>query len=259
VRAARAGVRAFDLVRGAPPFFTGANMLSTDAASLPTVKLSVAVGRVIDQTVADLLADQVFSTLFDGTASRELYLEYLTRTYHYVKRTSPLLSQAKNAMQKLADRAPVYKILADRFAEHEHEEAGHEFWLLDDIRAIGGDVAVAEAADPGPAVRAYGAMVDLVLCSNRPTGVLGFGTLLEGVSAKLGTRAANGMRAHSKIPNVSNALKFFDSHGEADAVHIVEANAVLDQITDAGDQRAILLCVETTGFHYLNLLASTPR
>ena len=76
----------------------------------------------------------------------------------------------------------------------------------------------------------------------------------KGISAQLGTLAASNMRSHSTIPNVGNALKFFDSHGEADAVHIIEQREALVKIQREEDRRALLLCAQMTGFQYRHLL-----
>jgi pyrroloquinoline quinone (PQQ) biosynthesis protein C len=207
----------------------------------------------VEETIASLMADEVFRTVFDGTATRELYLRFLARTYHYVTYTSFQLEEGKKITSLGPD--PFQQEMHERFTHHAKEEAGHELWVLDDIRALGGDAEAVKREDPGVAVKAYAAMVMLVLRSGNPLGILGVGALLEGISAKLGTLAANNLRRHSKIPNIENALKFFDSHGEADREHILEQNRTLSNVPDEQDRRAIRLCIEFTSFQYRNLLA----
>ena len=225
----------------------------TAASSAQDDPLVRGLETTVDETVAALKADPVFSTIFDGTASREVYLKYLERTYHYVNYTTV---QLKQAARVFADRpGELEQAMHQRFVHHAKEEHGHELWVLDDIRAIGGDADAAIKADPGLAVKAYLSMAELVLGSRTPLAFIGLGGLLEGISAQLGTLAATNMRSHSKIPNVGNALKFFDSHGEADTVHIIEQRETLVKIRGEEDRRALLVCAQMTAFQYRHLLA----
>jgi pyrroloquinoline quinone (PQQ) biosynthesis protein C len=219
----------------------------------PTTDLVAALHNSTEETLAALMADETFRTVFDGTTTRELYLEFLARTYHYVTYTSYQLEEGKKLTATAPD--PFQKAMHERFDHHAKEESGHELWVLDDIQALGGDVEAVKRGDPGLAVKAYAAMVQLVLRSKTPLGIIGVGALLEGISARLGTMAANNLRKHSKIPNIENALKFFDSHGEADREHIIEQNTTLAGIPSEEDRRAIRLCIETTAFQYRNLFA----
>lgn len=222
------------------------------APSAQTDPLVHGLETTVNETVAALKSDPVFGSLFDGTASRELYLKFLQRTYHYVNYTT---EQLKKASRIFGDRpGELDQIMHQRFLHHAKEEHGHELWVLDDIRAIGGDADETMKADPGVAVKSYLTMAELILASRTPIAIIGLGGLLEGISAQLGTAAANSMRSVSKIPNVENALKFFDSHGEADAYHIIEQRETLVKIHDEADRRALLLCAQMTSFQYRHLL-----
>lgn len=221
-------------------------------STVSTTDLVATLHSTVEETIAALMADPTFKTLFDGTATREIYLAFLARTYHYVTYTSFQLEEGKKITATAPD--PFVQAMHERFSHHAEEESGHELWILDDIRALGGDVEAVKREDPGAAVKAYAAMVILVLRSGNPLGILGVGALLEGISAKLGTLAANNLRARSTIPNIENALKFFDSHGEADREHILEQNKTLSSVPDEQDRRTIRLCIELTAFQYRNLL-----
>jgi pyrroloquinoline quinone (PQQ) biosynthesis protein C len=207
---------------------------------------------IIADTVAQLRADPVFSRIFDGTASPELYLRFLTQTYHYVKLTQVLLAEGAKALKDHPD--PERRAFGERFAHHEAEEIGHEQWVLNDIRALGADVAAAERATPCAAVKGYLAMCAFVWDSRHPIALMGVSTLLEGVSEKLGSSTSRAFKERSTIPNIREALTFLEAHGEADVGHMEEARAAIRRVTSAADQDAIVLTARMTAFYYTHLL-----
>src|ERR1700720_2706170 len=88
------------------------------------------VTETADSRDAFLSIPLVQSTIRNG-ASRNLYLDFLTEAYHHVKHTFPLLALA-------ASRTPDERY-QDALVEYMQEERGHEKWILDDIRTIGGN------------------------------------------------------------------------------------------------------------------------
>jgi len=225
--------------------------MSTPSPSDPADIVPV-LDRLIDETVATLRADPVFGRIFDGTASRELYLRYLTQTYHYVKQTRLQLQAGARALRDHAD--PGRRALGQRFAHHEQEEIGHEQWVLDDIRALGGDADAAAREEPGAAVKAYLAMGAFVWQSRHPLGLMGVGTLLEGISEQLGSSTAKNLAERSGIPSIEAALSFLRSHGEADVGHMEEARAALRRVEDPREKEVIVLCARMTSLYYTHLL-----
>jgi pyrroloquinoline quinone (PQQ) biosynthesis protein C len=187
---------------------------SSSAVTPATPDLVSTLDALVAGAVHDLGQDPLLGRVFDGTASRDLYLSFLLQTYHYVNETTPLLRAGARATAGHAD--PVHRVVHERFAEHAREEAGHEQWVLDDIAALGGDVEAAKRSEPSPAVRAYISMVRAVSASRRPLGLLGVAYFLEGISEKLGSKTAANFRRASKIPGIERALSFVDTHGEAD-------------------------------------------
>lgn len=219
-----------------------------------TLDIVPVLDRLIDDTVATLRADPVFGRIFDGTASRELYLRFLTQTYHYVKLTQKLLGEGARALKDHPD--PKRRAFGERFAHHELEEVGHERWVLDDIRALSADVAAAERAEPGAAVKGYVAMAAFLWESRHPVALMGISTLLEGVSEKLGSGTARAFKEKSSIPNIQKALTFLEAHGEADVGHMEEARAALRRIEDEGDKQAVVVVARMTALYYTHLLGA---
>jgi pyrroloquinoline quinone (PQQ) biosynthesis protein C len=221
------------------------------------IDLVATMDAIVAEAVADLSADPVTGSIFDGTASRDLYLRFLIETYHYVLETTPLLKQGARALA--GSRDALGKEMHERFEEHAQGEAGHERWVLDDIAAIGGDVEAAKRAEPSAAVQAYVAMVRFVGLSRRPLGLIGVAYFLEGISEQLGTRTAENMKKHSKIPNIAKALSFVESHGSTDVGHMEEGRATLRKIESARDKAAILLCAQSAAFQYAEMLHTAAK
>jgi len=208
--------------------------------------------RIIAEGVRSLIEDPYYGRLHDGTASRELYLRFLERTYTYVLYTTKQLDDAARILAASPD--PVCRAFAAKFEHHSEEEAGHDIWVLDDIRALGGDVEAVKRAEPCLAVRAYAALLDVALKSDHPLGIAGCGQFLEGVSERIGRQMSENFRRNSKIPNIENALTFIAAHGEADQAHMAESRTAWRTITNEADKAAIVLFTRLTSAWYPSLL-----
>jgi pyrroloquinoline quinone (PQQ) biosynthesis protein C len=207
---------------------------------------------LVGETAQALIADPLYGRLYDGTASRELYLSFLERTYQYVLYTP---RQLDDAVRVLADSPdPVHQEFRAKFAHHSEEEAGHDLWLLDDIKALGGDVEAARRQKPTYAVQLYIVSLKTVLASPYPMGVLGFGYLLEGLAEKIGPGMADNLKRVSKIPSIAKAVSFVESHGVADVGHMAESRAAFRRITSDDDKAAIVLSARLTAAQYRSLL-----
>ena len=73
------------------------------------------------------------STAGAGELSLESYRAFLGQAYHHVKHTTPLLMACGSRVP------PDKEWLRDAMAEYVEEEVGHQEWILNDIRACGGD------------------------------------------------------------------------------------------------------------------------
>src|SRR5581483_8720691 len=101
----------------------------------PDGDLVAALQAVMEETVRALIHHPLYGQIYSGTASRELYLHFLTQTYLYVIGTVPLLEDTERVLANSTD--PVYQAFRARFEHHSEEEAGHDAWILNDIAAIG--------------------------------------------------------------------------------------------------------------------------
>ena len=72
---------------------------------------------------------------------------FLTEAYHHVKHTFPLLSLAAAHTRDERYQAAL--------AIYMNEERGHDKWILDDIRAMGGDAEAVERGKPACRARSW--------------------------------------------------------------------------------------------------------
>ena len=109
--------------------------------------------------------------------SRELYLAFLTEAYHHVKHTFPLLSLA--AAHTRDERYQT------ALALYMNEERGHDKWILDDIRAMGGDAGAVERGKPGIPCQVMVGYAYYCIEWISPHALLGMVHVLEGLSVML--------------------------------------------------------------------------
>jgi hypothetical protein len=88
--------------------------------------------------------------LFDGSASRELYVAFLQETWHYVRYTSSTLQFAGERLKSLGQHG----WLADVLIEKSREERGHDLWALYDLAVLGVREVDIEGTSPSAAVAA---------------------------------------------------------------------------------------------------------
>lgn len=201
------------------------------------------------------------AALFAGTADRRLYEYFLTQTYHYVRRTNPLLSAAGDELaRRVADgrAGPLHARLGVRFQAHASEEEGHERWVLDDLAAIGSPEAIVEAIHPCRAVMAYLAYAAFAVRSAYPASFLGAAFILEGLSAALAGTTARNLVAHSGIPGIENGVSFLARHADADQGHMEEARAVLAAIEEEAEKEAVFACAAMSSQFYPHILQEFP-
>src|ERR1035437_758564 len=133
---------------------------------------------------ARLLSIPLISAAMSGRVTRHHYLDFLARAFHHVKHTVPLLMACG---ARLPDHQ---EWLRSAVAHYIEEEIGHHEWILNDIKAAGGD---AEAVRNSQSDLDTDLMVayayDQVMRRN-PVGFSGMVYVLEGTSVSLASNAA---------------------------------------------------------------------
>lgn len=197
-----------------------------------------------------LLDTPIIQGCLRGEVALPSYVAFLREAYHHVRHTVPLLQATSAALP--AHHAWLHGPLA----EYVDEEAGHDEWILDDIRACGGD---ADAVRHGPAGHATEVMVayayDLIARRN-PLGFFGMVHVLEGTSVSLALLAADAIQRPLGLPDA--AFSYLRSHGTLDVQHTAHFAQLMDRITDPQDQQAIVQAARAFFRLYGDVFRSLP-
>ena len=179
-----------------------------------------------------LSAPIIQGVLMRGEVSLPSYIAFLTEAYHHVKHTVPLLHAAKAAL-------PAHHAwLNDAMDEYIEEEAGHDEWILDDIRACGADAEAVRHGQPAHATEVMVAYAYDTIARGNPLGFFGMVHVLEGTSVALALQAADAIQQPLGLPDT--AFSYLRSHGTLDQEHTAHFALLMDEITDAADQAAIV-------------------
>ncbi|MCX7544697.1 TenA family transcriptional regulator [Marinicella gelatinilytica] len=173
----------------------------------------------------------VIEQALSGRLKLETYVAFLSRAYHHVKHTVPLLMQAGARFSDEDDW------LRRAMAEYIEEELGHEDWILNDIKACGGDAEMVRTSAPSFAVEV---MVSYAYDSiNRcdPLCFLGMVHVLEGTSVALASQVAQSLKTSLNLPN--KAFSYLISHGDLDQGHQQFFEGLINRLSD--DQLAVVV------------------
>lgn len=183
-------------------------------------------------TRAGLLGTPIIQGCLRGEVSLPSYLAFLREAYHHVRHTVPLLHACKAALpQRNA-------WLAEPLDEYIEEEQGHDEWILDDIRACGGDAEAVRRGPPGHATEVMVAYAYDTIARVNPLGFFGMVHVLEGTSVSLALMAADQIQKPLGLPD--GAFSYLRSHGTLDREHTAHFELLMDRIDDAGDRDAIV-------------------
>ncbi|WP_345740383.1 AMP-binding protein [Halomonas getboli] len=201
---------------------------SPDDASRPTRSDPMsAYQRLQDATRSErewLLDTPMMTRAMQGEVGREEYLAFLGQAYHHVRFTVPLMMACG---ARLPDRLGW---LRGALVEYIEEEYGHEQWILDDIRAAGGDPEAAAAATPDPATTLMVAYVRDQIEHGNPVAFFGMVQVLEGTSTAVATRAAEQLQASLELPD--DAVRYLSSHGSLDVGHLAFFEKLIDRLEE---------------------------
>ena len=199
------------LAEGTPEFFTQLEAITTRQRlrflSIPQVQAGLA-----------------------GTISLATYRDYLAQAWHHVRHTVPLLRAAR---AKLGQRSA----LAAALDEYIEEEEGHEEWILNDIRAAGGNAEAVRASLPAPATAAMIRHAYDRIAHGNPVSFFGMVYVLESVSVALASRGASAVAERLGLP--PEAFTYLTSHGALDQEHMRFFARLVNGLDDAADRTAI--------------------
>ena len=129
-----------------------------------------------------------------------------------------------------------------RYALYERieEEKGHEMWVLEDVEAVGGDLASVRANPPSAPVQAMIAFNYYGAERVHPCSVLGMLYMLEVVSSVYGGRVSDSIARTLGRDVNAGGFKFLSSHATMDVDHMASLNKLVKTIADPLAQRSII-------------------
>jgi pyrroloquinoline quinone (PQQ) biosynthesis protein C len=209
--------------------------------------------RLLEQTAEareGLLRAPIIQGTLRGEVSLPSYLAFLREAYHHVRHTVPLLLACRAALPARN------QWLREPLAEYVVEEEGHDEWILNDIRACGGDADAVRRGAPGHATDVMVAYAYDTIARRNPLGFLGMVHVLEGTSVSLALLAAGQIQKPLALPD--SAFSYLRSHGLLDREHTEHFAALMDRIDDPGDQADIVHAARAFFRLYGDVFRSLP-
>ena len=191
--------------------------------------------RLIHETAdarLGLLNAPIIQGCLRGEVSLPSYLAFLREAYHHVRHTVPLLHACKAAL------TPAHQWLAAPLDEYIEEEQGHDLWILDDIRACGGNADAVRDGLAGHATEVMVAYAYDTIARRNPLGFFGMVHVLEGTSVSLALIAADQIQKPLGLPDA--AFSYLRSHGTLDQEHTAHFEMLMGQIESPQDQADII-------------------
>ena len=185
---------------------------------------------------ADLLTTPIIRAAVDGEVGLPAYIAFLTEAYHHVKHTVPLLMACGARLPEH------YEWLRQALAGYINEEMGHHEWILDDIRACGGDADAVRAGQPAIPTEIMVAYAYDTIQRGNPAGFFGMVFVLEGTSVQLAHLAAKGLREALGLPE--QAFTYLTSHGALDVSHVQYFESLVNRIDSQAERDAIVHCAK---------------
>jgi pyrroloquinoline quinone (PQQ) biosynthesis protein C len=209
--------------------------------------------RLVEQSAdsrSELLRTPIIEACLRGEVSLPSYLAFLREAYHHVRHTVPLLEACKAALPAR------HAWLRDGLDEYIDEERGHDEWILDDIRACGGDADAVRCARPAIATEVMVAYAYDSIERCNPLGFFGMVHVLEGTSVSLALLAADAIQRPLALPDA--AFSYLRSHGTLDQKHTADFARLMDRIDDAQDQSDIVHAARVFYRLYGDVFRSLP-
>ena len=209
--------------------------------------------RLLEQTAEarqDLLRAPIIQGTLRGEVSLPSYLAFLREAYHHVRHTVPLLLACRAALPAR------HQWLREPLAEYVVEEEGHDEWILNDIRACGGDADAVRRGTPGHATEVMVAYAYDTIARRNPLGFLGMVHVLEGTSVSLALLAAGQIQKPLALPD--SAFSYLRSHGLLDREHTAHFEDLMNRIEDSRDQADIVHAARAFFRLYGDVFRSLP-
>lgn len=193
-----------------------------------------------------LLSAPIIEACRTGDINKEMYIAFLRQAYYHVRHTVPLLMATGGKLPQ------DYEWVRGAIAEYIDEEYGHQEWILNDIRACGGDAESVRTGQPGLSIELMVAFLYDQISRSNPMGFFGMVQVLEGTSVAIALNVAEQLKKGLSLP--LNAMSYLSSHGALDQEHLRFFESLMDKVEKPEDQQAIIHSAKVVYRLYGNML-----
>ena len=193
-----------------------------------------------------LLSAPIIEACRTGDINKEMYIAFLRQAYYHVRHTVPLLMATGGKLPQ------DYEWVRGAIAEYIDEEYGHQEWILNDIRACGGDAEAVRTGQPGLSIELMVAFLYDQITRSNPMGFFGMVQVLEGTSVAIALNVAEQLKKGLGLP--LNAMSYLSSHGALDQEHLRFFESLMDKVEKPEDQQAIIHSAKVVYRLYGNML-----
>ncbi|MDR2878018.1 MAG: iron-containing redox enzyme family protein [Chromatiales bacterium] len=198
-----------------------------------------------------LLSLPVIQECLHGKMAPEAYAAFLREAYHHVSHTVPLLHACRD---HLPPRLAWLKAALDEYIA---EEAGHDEWILNDLRALHQDADEVKRAGPGRCTEVMVSYAYDTIARHNPVGFFGMVHVLEGTSVALALHAADQIQRSLHLPD--EAFSYLRSHGTLDQKHTAHFAELMNRLDDPSDQQAVVHRARMFYWLYGEIFQQLPR
>lgn len=197
-----------------------------------------------------LFTAPLIAAALKGKVDVRSYIAFLEQAYHHVSHTVPLLMAC-------GSRLPMrLEWLRGAMAEYIAEEYGHQEWILNDIRAAGGDADAVRNGRPALATELMvSTMYDRIHRQN-PVAMLGMIYVLESTSTELATHAAGSLQQGLGLPEA--AFTYLSSHGALDLEHMKFYERLVNKLSDESDRQCVIHTAKVVYRLYADMFRDLP-
>lgn len=200
--------------------------------------------EMTDANRRDLEASPKIHSMMHHGLSLPEYRSLLHDLYHIVWHFCPIMAAAA---ARCSDR---FRDVRYELYGRIEEEKGHETWVLEDIAALGGDVAGAKANPPSDPVQAMIAFNYYAAERVHPCSVLGMLYMLEVVASVYGGKVSDSIARAIDREVDAGGFRFLSSHASMDVEHMAKLNRLVKTIDDAEAQAAIVNSTRVNFFQF---------
>ena len=218
----------------------GSETLGTGAASRARPPVVEALDRRIasERVWLDLLALRFVT----HRAFSRVFAEFLIGVYHSMRTAGAVMEAARLRSVALAPECPVAARLVGYWEDHMRDEAGHDAWLLADLRDGFGIDAERDLGLPPPEIAELMGTLHFWVLHTHPVAVLAYFYVVERSAAS--ARMLDFMAESAGIPR--DAMRTLYRHAEIDVAHGQELEELVDGLPLTAAHHELLALSATT-------------